>query len=283
MASDRVVRFRVWSLELEKCCRRFADYLKGNYFLICESAAKIIHVKKTFAIFFFFLTQSLFLLAQKNIVTVGIQYKPILALDVLNTGTKSVTANGVNFSVGIKSGFCGGIVIRRGITETYSLESGINYVKRVYSLKMTDGNFSGDSEFRIIGYEIPISGLVYIKLSETIYMNASLGLSVNMFASDIFTEDYYFRNSSHRAYVFNPGILGNLGWEYRTETAGYFYIGASYHNPFSAIYNSKILYDNNSKYQVITLPLSGTYISLDLRYFFHEDPIKKQKKKTEAE
>jgi hypothetical protein len=224
------------------------------------------------------------LAAQKNIVTVGLQYKPIFTLDLLNSGEKNTTVNGVNFSVGLASGFCAGVVVRRGITDTYSLESGINYVKRVYSLKITDGNFSGDSEFRIIGYEIPISGLVYIKLSETVYMNASLGFSVDMFASDIYTSGDYFRNSSHRAYVFNPGVLGNLGWEYRTETSGYFYLGASYHNPFLAIFNSKFgYYQNNVLLQETAMSILGTYISLDIRYFFHEEPLRKQKRKKEEE
>lgn len=240
--------------------------------------------KKISLLLIFLLSQSVFLFAQKNIVTVGIQYKPIFSLDLLNTGDKSITANDVTFTLGLNRGFCAGIVVRRGITDTYSLESGINYVKRVYTLRMDDGNFSGTSEFRIIGYEIPVSGLVYIKLSETFYMNASLGFSVNMFASDIYTSDTYFRNSSHRAYVFNPGVIGNLGWEYRTENAGYFYIGASYHNPFSAIFNSQLgYYENNVLKEKVTMPVSGIYISLDLRYFFHEDPLKKQKKKTEEE
>jgi hypothetical protein len=136
-------------------------------------------------------------------------------------------------------------------------------VKRVYSLKIAKENFSGDSEFRIIGYEIPLSGLVYIKLSEKTYMNASLGISADMFASDIYTEDYYFRNSSHRAYVFNAGILGNLGWEFRTEAAGYFYIGASYHNPFSGIFNSQLgYYENDVLKEKVTMAISGTYLCL---------------------
>ncbi|MBK5286238.1 MAG: hypothetical protein JJE25_12635 [Bacteroidia bacterium] len=238
-------------------------------------------MNKNFLLVAFLFFQSAFLSAQQNIVTVGIQYKPIFSLGLLNTGEKSVTANGVNFSVELTSGFCGGLLVRRGITDTYSLESGINYVKRVYNLGMTDGDFSGKSTFTIIGYEIPFSGLVYVQLSKKVYMNVSLGISVDMFASDIYTEDSYFRNSSHRAFIFNPGVIANIGWEFRTENAGYFYIGASYHNPFSAIYNSKLLYNNNNKYQIITLPLSGTYLSLDLRYFFHEDPLKKQKKKEE--
>ena len=91
----------------------------------------------------FLLAHSVLIHAQKDIVTVGIQYKPIFSLDLLNTGAKSITANGVAFTVGLDRGFCAGIVVRRGITDTYSLESGINYVKRVYTLRMDDGNFSG--------------------------------------------------------------------------------------------------------------------------------------------
>jgi hypothetical protein len=251
----------------------------ANNLLRCQEG-----VARKFFFLFFILSYSTILFAQKNIVTVGIQYKPIFSLKLLNTGEKNTTSNGVTFAVGLDRGFCAGVVVRRGITDTYSLESGINYVKRVYSLKIDAENFTGTSEFRIIGYEIPLSGLIYIKLSETLYMNASLGISVDMFASDIFTSRDYYRNSSHRAYVFNPGVLGNLGWEYRTESSGYFYLGASYHNPFSAIFYSKLgYYENNLLKESVVLPLSGTYLSLDLRYFFHEEPMKKQRKKKEEE
>src|SRR5688572_21547125 len=124
-------------------------------------------------------------IAQQNIITVGIQYKPVFTVDFLNTKAVTVLQNGVNFSIGLNSGFAAGMVIRRGITDAYSIEGGINYVKRTYEIKVSEGNVSEQSKFRIIGYEIPISGLVYIRISEQFYMNASLGIAADMFASDV--------------------------------------------------------------------------------------------------
>ncbi len=108
-------------------------------------------------------------------------------------------------------------------------------------------------------------------------MNASLGIAADMFASNIATSGYYFQTYSLRKSVINPGVIANIGWEYRTEKSGYFYLGASYHNPFSAIYLSRLEYDYNNKDEIVETSLLGTYFTLDLRYFFQEDPIKKYK------
>jgi len=233
---------------------------------------------KKFLPFILFLSQPVLLFAQENIITVGIQYKPVFTVDFLNTKATTVLQNGVNFSMGLHSGFAAGMVIRRGITDTYSIEGGINYVKRTYEASASEGNFSESSTFGIIGYEIPLSGLVYVRLSEKFFMNASLGIVADMFASDIATSGTYFTTFSLRKSVLVPGVIGNLGWEFRTEKSGYFYLGASYHNPFSNIYLTRLEYNNNSKNEAVEIPSQGTYLTLDLRYFFHEEPIKKKKK-----
>lgn len=217
------------------------------------------------------------LFAQENIVTVGIQYKPVFTVDFLNTKDQQVVQNGVNFSVGLHSGYAAGMVIRRGITDRYSIEGGINYIKRNYQASVSEGNYSESASFGIIGYEIPLSGLVYIQLSEKFYMNVSLGVAADMFASNVTTLGDYFTTYSLRKSVLTAGVIGNIGWEFRTENEGYFYLGASYHNPFSDIYLTRLEYDNNPISEAVELPLSGTYFTLDLRYFFHEEPIKKQR------
>lgn len=224
-----------------------------------------------------------FLFAQQNIITVGIQYKPVFTVDLLSQKDETALQSGVNFSVGLSSGFAAGMVIRRGITDTYSIEGGINYIKRTYEIKVSEGNVSEQSKFRIIGYEIPISGLVYVRLSEQFYMNASLGIAADMFASDVTTSGSFVKMYSLRKSVINAGVIANLGWEFRTEKAGYFYLGASYHNPFSDIYRTRLEYDNNTTHEAVEMPLSGTYFTLDVRYFFREDPIKKYKNPTQDE
>jgi hypothetical protein len=88
---------------------------------------------------------------------------------------------------------------------------------------------------------------------------------------------------SQRKSVIIPAVIANLGWELRTEHAGYFYLGASYHNPFSDIYLTRMEYENSSTHEVVEVPLSGTYFTLDLRYFFPEEPVKKYKNPNQDE
>ncbi len=222
--------------------------------------------------------------AQVNVLTAGFQVKPIFPSKFFGTGPQTLDSSGVSFTLKPSSGLCFGMIIRYGITQSVSIESGINYVKRIYSLTIEDSliSFSGNSKFRIIGYEIPVSGLVFIPLSEKIYMDASLGASFDFFPSDVQSSDDYFKHIGKRNNWIFVSVLANLGWEYRTEKSGYFYLGASYHRPFKDIYTSTVGYYRNMNNIYTTgqqFLLSGNYLTFDIRYFFHEDPLKKQSKK----
>ena len=216
--------------------------------------------------------------AQENIFTAGFQYKPIFASSFFSTGTKTISQNGIDFAVSQKFGYCAGMVLRRGFTKKISFETGINYVKRNFSLLITDSVSSRNSTFSIIGYEIPLQGLIFIRLGEKLYMNTSAGISVDMYPSNIYTQDTtYFKHFSTRHSYFQSSALANVGFEYRTAKRGYFYLGASYHLPFTYFYTSRIEY--LPKKEIATMKLQGNYLTLDLRYFFHEEIMKPKKKK----
>lgn len=240
---------------------------------------------KTILFFILFQAVSLGLFAQRNVTTVGLQIKPIFPLNFLGTGETSNTDLDVKFTLGLKSGFAGGMVIRHGLSDLLSIESGINYVKRKYSLKIEDGDYQRTAPFRIVGYEVPVSLLVYIQLSEQLYMNASMGASLDMFASAVQTFDSNFNQISFRNHVAQGAVLANIGWEWRTEKSGYIYLGASYHRPFDYIYLSRSEYSKPNKRPTdpnafSETELLGNYLTLDFRYFFHEDPEnRKQRKK----
>ncbi|MBL0102614.1 MAG: hypothetical protein IPP51_01865 [Bacteroidetes bacterium] len=120
--------------------------------------------------------------------------------------------------------------------------------------------------------------MIYARIGEKIYANGSLGPSLDMFASDIITFDSYFRNNAVRRTTFQPAVNANLGFEYRTEKSGAFYIGLSYHRPFSYIFAQATEYKRAGKQETVYNSLVGNYLTIDLRYFFHEDPNNKKKK-----
>ena len=217
--------------------------------------------------------------SQSRLTTFGLQIKPVFPLGFLGTGKQTVfvdTAN-VKFDLSLKSGYSFGMVIRKNFSDLLALETGINYVKRKYSLDISDEKFSEGSDFRIIGYEIPASLLVYIRLGEKIFMNASLGASADMYASNVQSGSTSHSTLTVRNHTFQAAIIANLGWEYRTEQSGYFYLGASLHRPFDSELTTKVSYKRNSTELDVYQPLSGSYLTIDLRYFFYEDPKKKKK------
>ncbi|MEO5569912.1 MAG: hypothetical protein ABIT08_09690 [Bacteroidia bacterium] len=246
------------------------------------------HVKHHFRlrrilILSFLITFSTKVLAQDNVLTAGFQIKPIFSGTFFKTGPQTLAGDsGVSFTTKPGSGFCAGMIVRYGITNRVSIESGINYVKRKYDLTIQDSTlFTGTSDYRIIGYEIPLSGLVFIQLGEKVFMDVSLGMSFDFFPTDVQSGDDYFFQLGERKSWIGESVIANLGYEYRTEKSGYFYIGASYHRPFNDIYYSTVNYyrnkdDYTSGQQFL---LAGNYLTIDFRYFFHEDPLKKQNKK----
>jgi hypothetical protein len=210
--------------------------------------------------------------SQAKITTVGIQVKPIFPVPFLGTGNQSAVENDIHLDIGLKSGFSAGMLIRKGISDLIALEAGINYVKRTYRFKVSEGNYSESSGFRIIGYEVPLSLLVYIRIGEKLFMNASMGASADMYASNVQASSEYYKIVTVRREIFQPAIIANLGWEWRTVKAGYFYIGSSFHRPFTYELVSHTMYNRNSIEEDIYTPLSGSYLTVDFRYFFHEEP-----------
>jgi hypothetical protein len=206
--------------------------------------------------------------SQKGMTLAGIQLKPIFPLNFVGTGKITNYEDGVSFETLLKSGFNAGVVIRYNFTDLLAIETGINYVKRTYSLTIRENDFEGKSSFRIVSYEIPAVLMVYAQMSEKIYINGSMGPTIDLFPSSIQTTDYYFNNVGFRNHIVLPAVTANLGFEYRTNSSGIIYLGASFQRPFSNIYFSKIGYYNNQKTVIVQNDLEGSYLTIDLRYFF---------------
>ncbi len=230
-------------------------------------------------VIFLFLYNSIF--SQEGLVTSGFQIKPIIPSEMFKTGKTVFSDSSVNFTLQPNTGYCFGMVVRKGITPMFSLETGINYVKRNYTISVEDSSFNTMRKFGFISYEIPILVLVYIRLGEKLYMNTAAGLSLDMFPSDLSTSNDYINHVTLRRNWLQTALLTNLGFEWRTEKSGFFYIGSSYHRPFKDNALNSVLYKRYSRLNgpVFNTWLSGNYLTVDFRYFFHENPEKKAKRK----
>ncbi|MCB0479226.1 MAG: hypothetical protein KDC84_13750 [Crocinitomicaceae bacterium] len=226
---------------------------------------------------------------QAHVLVFGLQYKPIIPTNIFGAGKFDVTSDNGKFNVLTKQKFGNvfGGVVRVGFNKWVSLETGINYVMRMYSTtySVPDSNITAVNDFKVTSYQIPISCLVYVKLSEMFHMNVALGISGAIFPSDISTltetgdnTKMSFLMEGQRKSWFQGTFDANVGFELRTKKIGYFYLGASYQLPFTNI--MQLAYDyrhSGNSQELVYTKLNGAYLTADIRYFFPENPEKKRK------
>lgn len=221
----------------------------------------------------------------------GFQLRPIIPNAYLNTDIETATSPNFSYSAKSNVGISFGAIIRKPLGKFWNLETGLNFVKRRYSLNfdLNDSvQVSSKQNMTFIAYEIPIQALIYVQLGKSWYMNASAGISIDFFPSE--TETFSFEKVDSTYYDFSQktyrikwsalAAQSNLGFEYRTEKQGYYYIGASFHRPFGRIAGSQGLVESTSGSDRLWLSLSGSYFSIDLKYFLY-DKYKTKKAVTE--
>ncbi len=207
----------------------------------------------------------------------GLQYKPLLAGDFIGSSRlliKNDTIQG-DFTQQLGSSFGG--VIRIHFKKNIALETGINRIERNYNIQFSqlDSAITTSKSLKITAFDIPVNILFFVKLTDKIYMNTSLGSSFVFNPSNVATTAIYnkynlFRAEGRMRSVFAVEMNANLGFEYRTETNGFFYIGASGRVPIKPIFDVAVSNENTVNHQkmVIFGSMTGTYISFDFRYFF---------------
>lgn len=227
--------------------------------------------------------------AQKGLTTLGIQLKPMVPSQFFGTGPVRQLSEQTDALLENQLGWNSGVVIRRGLNNMWSLETGISMVQRNYKVTFESlrFGFSESMSYRLVGYEIPIQALIYVQLGKQWFINGSGGVALNFYPSnlekfgstvvDTTFIDYHMK--TYRNNWMMPSVLANLGFEYRTKESGFFYIGASYHRPLSEIALSNLRIESNGSGNDTKFFLNGTYLTLDLRYFLPESSADKTKKK----
>lgn len=228
---------------------------------------------------------------QKVFVTIGPEFNLIIPTDF---GTrKDVLYQDTMFRFAPNVSYRLGANLRFDFSRTFSLQTGLYYISRSYTSQVGRANPIQteivedyyNRSMNYIGFEIPIMGLFYVQLGRKWFMNNAVGFSIDFFPSSIIKNagdsaikyiSFGGRNSS-----FIPSMKAAIGFEYRTDNAGYFYLGGQFHRPFIPIMDGFIERTNALPYglQPAQISQSGTYFSVDFKYFF---PPGKKNKWTES-
>lgn len=205
----------------------------------------------------------------------GVQVRPVFPTRYV--GEPSVTLINQEFSTTItqKMGYSFGGTVRAGLTKLLAFETGINFTQRQYGISMSvaDSNVFATNDLTFISYDVPLNGLVYVQLSEKFYMNASMGAAL-MFkptSVGILTLPGGKYSFTHTGVVSSKGAIdfnANVGFEYRTEKSGFFYLGGSARIPFQPVFDMVAQYKYDGYKNTVYGSVDGTFLAIDFKYFF---------------
>lgn len=223
-------------------------------------------------------------IAQRGVTTLGLRVKPVVPFTYFDKDVEVKTEH-ARYAMSLEGGFAFGMNVRVGVTNMISFETGLGQIQRRFSYTVENDTaaYAESASIRYTGYELPVMGLVFIRLGEKTWMNTALGASLDFYPSDV---EGYLENGS--IYMFRRrwaqgSVIGNLGFEYRSDKSGIFYLGATYHRPFNDLALADLTYTYfgppTRKDFTERLSVAGSYLTVDLRYYFHEDPDRRRLRK----
>jgi hypothetical protein len=206
----------------------------------------------------------------------GFQYRHILPMQQMQSGAQKFTDSVLQTMLTPTDGYTFGGVLRYGLTDLISLETGLYYNQRTFSIQSTrtDSALSVDQRLRFVQFEIPIQGNIGIQLSKSFYANAALGGAILYKPSSVAT----YVNPSDKHEFRQVGLVDNnkklgfdvrtsIGFEYRNKKAGVFYLGGT---AFVQLQPAFVLL---SKYQYVNFRqtafghVNASGFGLDFKYF----------------
>lgn len=199
----------------------------------------------------------------------GVQLKPIVPNDIFRIRGESATEEGVEFQLDPLVGYKAGAIIRFGIHRRFTMETGINYVRRPYLASASDTSGAEEGRMRVIAYDIPIAATYYVRLSEHLYLSTSAGLHLHFLPSNLFVRQGDMSITAARRNWFAPAASARTGFEYRTRNSGYFFVGPEYRFFFQSLYITEIEYRRSQSSTVRQrFTLDGAFFGIILRYTF---------------
>lgn len=227
----------------------------------------------------------------------GVVFKPLIPLGIVGDRPFNMVDNytAVNNNELIKTakfettitpifGYSYGATVRIGITKLLAIETGLGFSKRRYradysltrldTLNTTTVVKTKD-DIGFVNFDIPLNLLVYVQLGKQFYMNVSGGASMNYYPSEIrsswtpdeFKKDIFIFEGRRNAHV-NFNANAEVGFEYRTEDIGIFYLGMAGRIPFSTIMDIATEYRYDTHSQVTWGNVTGATFALSVKYFF---------------
>ncbi|MFM6946078.1 MAG: outer membrane beta-barrel protein [Flavobacteriales bacterium] len=206
----------------------------------------------------------------------GFQYRTILPMQQMQSGLQSFSDSVLKADIQPQGGYTFGGIVRYGLSNLISIETGLYYNQRNYQINATrtDSAISVDQRLRFVQFEVPIQGLIAIQLSKQFYANAALGASILYKPSSVasYVNPYDKHEFRQVGLVDINDKLGfdlraSAGFEWRDKKAGVFYLGGTAFIQLQPAFTFLSRYQYVNFKQAAAGPVNASGFGLDFKYF----------------
>lgn len=215
----------------------------------------------------------LFTLAQRipvdnSPVDFGLGIRSVVSSDLLSTGTFSAISEDVTFSYAPRPSLGIDAIIRFKLRGRFSLQTGISSIRRGYDVTMDDGSVKFEDYIRLTSFQIPITGILQVPISERGKMGLETGFVLDMLPTDAASGADSFQSFIYVSNRFNAALRATAFFSQDIEKGGRVEIGAGYHRLLGNLGNLYMDFGLPSEVKTFKTPLQGHFFYLGATFFF---------------
>jgi len=172
-----------------------------------------------------------------------------------------------------------GAAVRIDFSKVFALQTGLYYHARRFQVSVGAANgfqqpFDSiyfQESISYIGYELPLMALFYAQLGNYAFLNNAVGISMDFYPSSTqkLNTNSEFKIFNGRNSWFIPALRACVGFEWRTENSGAFYLGGTFQRPLFALTSLFVERQEPTGpigFQTREISIGGSFFSIDFRY-----------------
>lgn len=198
----------------------------------------------------------------------GLGIRTIASTDLLSTGAVSVISEGVNFSFEPKMALGLDAIIRFKLKGRFSLQTGISSIRRGYGYSMDDGAERYEDYVRLTSFQIPLTGILQVPISERGKIGLETGFVLDMLPTNAASGGENYQSLIFVRRRFNSALRATAFFSQELEKGGMIEIGGGYHRLIGRMGNFYMDFGPTADVITNRTAIQGHFFYLGATFFF---------------
>lgn len=188
--------------------------------------------------------------------------------DLLSVGETQMTKEGIDFTYAPKFSLGIDAIIRLKLKGRFSLQTGLSSIRRDYDFGIASDTLSYSGFIRNAGFQIPITGLLQVPISDKAKMGIEVGYVQDALPTNVSSGTDSFLTYIYVINRFRPALRTSAVFSQGFNNGSSFEVGFTYHRMLGRLGTIIMDYDPGEVRVTNKSDLSGHFFSFNLAFFF---------------